>query len=97
MPGDLAAAALPKSRLARSMGARRTFEKMATSANHLELFAEQLGNFPQAFTHLALISGRYPPHAYRDLLLQSASGIKNVLSLDTAHLRTSQPTVTGAL
>ncbi|WP_158798072.1 glycoside hydrolase family 15 protein [Pedobacter sp. L105] len=39
------------------------FEKMAGYANHLGLFSEQigkrgehLGNFPQAFTHLALIS-----------------------------------------
>ncbi len=43
--------------------ARLTFEKMATYGNHLGLFAEQigltgeqLGNFPQAFTHLALIN-----------------------------------------
>jgi GH15 family glucan-1,4-alpha-glucosidase len=42
--------------------ARVIFEKMLTYANHLGLFAEeialtgeQLGNFPQAFTHLALI------------------------------------------
>ncbi|HEV8561359.1 MAG TPA: glycoside hydrolase family 15 protein [Actinophytocola sp.] len=42
--------------------ARLVFEKMLTYANHLGLFAEeigptgeQLGNFPQAFTHLALI------------------------------------------
>jgi GH15 family glucan-1,4-alpha-glucosidase len=63
VPDDLATAALPKSRLERSVGARLTFEKMATYANHLELFAEQieptgehLGNFPQAFTHLALIN-----------------------------------------
>lgn len=43
--------------------ARYTFEKMQTYANHVGLFAEeigstgeQLGNFPQAFTHLSLIS-----------------------------------------
>jgi len=42
--------------------ARYTFEKMHTYANHVGLFAEeigpsgeQLGNFPQAFTHLSLI------------------------------------------
>jgi GH15 family glucan-1,4-alpha-glucosidase len=43
--------------------ARLTFEKMLTYANHAGLFAEeigptgeQLGNFPQAFSHLSLIS-----------------------------------------
>jgi GH15 family glucan-1,4-alpha-glucosidase len=43
--------------------ARLTLEKMFTYANHLGLFSEeisstgqQLGNFPQAFSHLALIS-----------------------------------------
>ena len=42
--------------------ARLTFDKMLTHANHLGLFSEevgvtgeQLGNFPQAFTHLSLI------------------------------------------
>jgi len=46
--------------------ARLIFEKMLTYANHLGLFAEQigprgeaLGNFPQAFTHIALISAAY--------------------------------------
>jgi GH15 family glucan-1,4-alpha-glucosidase len=43
--------------------ARLAFEKMQTYANHVGLFAEeigltgeQLGNFPQAFTHLSLIN-----------------------------------------
>jgi GH15 family glucan-1,4-alpha-glucosidase len=43
--------------------ARLAFEKMLTYANHVGLFAEeigltgeQLGNFPQAFTHLSLIN-----------------------------------------
>jgi GH15 family glucan-1,4-alpha-glucosidase len=42
------------------------FEKMLSYANHLGLFAEEtgpcaeaLGNFPQAFTHVALISAAY--------------------------------------
>lgn len=42
--------------------ARLTFEKMLTYGNHLGLYSEeialtgeQIGNFPQAFTHLALI------------------------------------------
>jgi GH15 family glucan-1,4-alpha-glucosidase len=43
--------------------AQLAFEKMLTYANHLGLYSEQigssgeqLGTFPQAFTHLALIS-----------------------------------------
>ncbi|MDQ0961414.1 GH15 family glucan-1,4-alpha-glucosidase [Streptomyces sp. B4I13] len=43
--------------------ARHAFDKMPTYANHVGLFAEeigpsggQLGNFPQAFTHLALVT-----------------------------------------
>ncbi len=50
-------------RAGRVREARTNFEKMLTYSNHLGLYAEQigasgeaLGNFPQAFTHLALIS-----------------------------------------
>ncbi len=46
--------------------ARYLFEKMLGYANHIGLYAEQtgpqgeaLGNFPQAFTHLALISAAF--------------------------------------
>jgi GH15 family glucan-1,4-alpha-glucosidase len=46
--------------------ARLMFEKMLGYANHVGLYAEEtgpsgeaLGNFPQAFTHLALISAAY--------------------------------------
>jgi pentatricopeptide repeat protein len=42
--------------------ARTAFEKMLTYGNHVGLYSEeialtgeQIGNFPQAFTHLALI------------------------------------------
>jgi GH15 family glucan-1,4-alpha-glucosidase len=46
--------------------ARLTFERMLGYANHVGLYAEQtgmsgeaLGNFPQALTHLSLISAAY--------------------------------------
>jgi GH15 family glucan-1,4-alpha-glucosidase len=49
-------------RAGRLAQARYAFDKMLTYANHVGLFAEeigpsgeQLGNFPQAFTHLALV------------------------------------------
>ena len=51
---------------ARLDDARLLFEQMLGYANHLGLYAEQsgnsgeaLGNFPQAFTHLALISAAF--------------------------------------
>ncbi len=50
-------------RAGRLAQARYAFDKMLTYANHVGLFAEelgpsgeQLGNFPQAFTHLALVA-----------------------------------------
>ncbi len=46
--------------------ARLLFEQMLGYANHVGLFSEEtghngeaLGNFPQAFTHLALISAAF--------------------------------------
>jgi pentatricopeptide repeat protein len=46
--------------------ARFIFEKMLTYSNHLGLYAEEtgpsgeaLGNFPQAFTHMGLISAAF--------------------------------------
>jgi GH15 family glucan-1,4-alpha-glucosidase len=46
--------------------AQLAFEKMLTYANHLGLYAEEIshtgeqqGNFPQAFTHLSLISAAF--------------------------------------
>ena len=46
--------------------ARLAFEKMLTYANHLGRYAEQIsragqqqGNFPQALTHLVLISAAF--------------------------------------
>jgi GH15 family glucan-1,4-alpha-glucosidase len=51
---------------ARLEDARFLFEQMLGYANHLGLYGEQtgnsgeaLGNFPQAFTHLALISAAF--------------------------------------
>jgi GH15 family glucan-1,4-alpha-glucosidase len=53
-------------RTGRLEDARLVFEKMLTYANHIGLYAEeigdngeQLGNFPQAFTHLSLINAAF--------------------------------------
>ncbi|HLK22316.1 MAG TPA: glycoside hydrolase family 15 protein [Bryobacteraceae bacterium] len=58
---------------ARLQEARLLFEQMLGYANHLGLYAEQLGhrgealgNFPQALTHLALISAAYNLDRYLD-------------------------------
>ena len=48
------------------LDARLMFEQMLSYGNHLGLYAEEtghsgeaLGNFPQAFTHLSLISAAF--------------------------------------
>ena len=55
-----------RSEPARLEEARMMFEHMLGYANHLGLYSEEigpkgehLGNFPQAFTHLALISAAF--------------------------------------
>jgi len=60
-------------RAGRLAEARLVFEKMLTYSNHLGLYAEelgtngeQLGNFPQALTHLALINAATTLDAYLD-------------------------------
>jgi GH15 family glucan-1,4-alpha-glucosidase len=59
--------------------ARFLFEKMLGYANHLGLFAEELspsgehlGNFPQAFTHLGLISAAFELNRRLDVRGRSA-------------------------
>jgi pentatricopeptide repeat protein len=59
--------------------ARKAFEKMLTYANHVGLYSEeialtgeQIGNFPQAFTHLSLIDAALTLDAALDR--QSRSG-----------------------
>ena len=54
-----------------------TFEKMLTYANHLGLYSEeialtgeQIGNFPQAFTHLSLIDAAITLDAALDARLR---------------------------
>ncbi len=60
------AGSLALTRVGRLEEARLAFEKMLTYANHVGLYAEQIsrtgeqqGNFPQALTHLTLISAAF--------------------------------------
>lgn len=69
--------------------ARKLYEKMLKHANHLGLFSEdidlvtkqQLGNFPQAYTHIALINTSIllsEWSAYRKNIRWSRLAVKNV-------------------
>nr|WSY50976.1 glycoside hydrolase family 15 protein [Streptomyces sp. NBC_00886] len=67
-------------RAGRLSDARMTFEKMLTYANHLGLYSEeialtgeQIGNFPQAFTHLSLIDAAITLDRQLDINPPSAS------------------------
>jgi len=60
--------------------AELTFEKMLTYANHVGLYSEeialtgeQIGNFPQAFTHLALIDAALTLDAALEARLHAAT------------------------
>ncbi|QNN52812.1 glycoside hydrolase family 15 protein [Nocardioides mesophilus] len=62
-----------------------TFEKMLTYANHVGLFSEeialtgeQIGNFPQAFTHLSLIDAAITLNAQLDLAASGAVPVRAV-------------------
>jgi len=70
--------------------AELTFEKMHTYGNHLGLFSEeigqtgeQLGNFPQAFTHLALINAAV---SLNECLDRGASPLVGLARRRLAHL-----------
>ncbi len=72
-------------RAGRLEDAELTFEKMNTYANHLGLYSEeigqtgeQLGNFPQAFTHLALINAAV---SLNDHLDRAARGAEPALAV----------------
>jgi hypothetical protein len=75
--------------------AQLIFEKMLTYANHLGLYSEeialtgeQIGNFPQAFTHLAMIDAAVTLNTKLDLAATRAA--KPSTSIFTARRRPQQ-------
>ncbi|GAA3435552.1 glycoside hydrolase family 15 protein [Kutzneria kofuensis] len=73
--------------------ARVVFEKMLTYANHLGLYSEeialtgeQIGNFPQAFTHLALIDAAITLDRQLDLHPPAASTRPTAVADDPSAL-----------
>ncbi len=82
--------------------ARNLFEQMLGYANHLGLFAEQighqgqaLGNFPQALTHLALISAAFNLDRYLDGREKTPPVPVTVAVFSRLHLNQRQPALFG--
>ena len=82
--------------------ARVTFEKMLTYANHLGLYGEeialtgeQIGNFPQAFTHLALIDAAITLDKQLDLKPPSAVKRQTVIPTQRAAAEEARATVSS--
>ena len=80
-------------RAGRLEDARLTFEKMLTYANHVGLYSEeigltgeQLGNFPQAFTHLALVDSAIT----LDAALDGVAPRSTTLAVDIPRQRTAE-------
>jgi GH15 family glucan-1,4-alpha-glucosidase len=83
--------------------ARVTFAKMLTYANHLGLFSEeialtgeQIGNFPQAFTHLSLIDAAITLDRALDLNPPAASRRDVSIPAQRVAASTMQPAQTSA-
>jgi GH15 family glucan-1,4-alpha-glucosidase len=87
--------------------ARVTFAKMLTYANHLGLYSEeialtgeQIGNFPQAFTHLSLIDAAITLDRQLDLNPPAASkrqpSIPSQRPAAAQEMQTAEPTSAGA-
>lgn len=81
-------------RAGRLQEARLIFEKMLSYANHLRLYAEevshtgeQLGNFPQAFTHFGLISAA----TNLDLALNTRQGTFTMTRRISSQPKPSRP------
>jgi GH15 family glucan-1,4-alpha-glucosidase len=81
--------------------ARVTFEKMLTYANHLGLYSEeialtgeQIGNFPQAFTHLALIDAAITLDRQLDLKLSGTSRRRPAIPTEQAAV-VDEPSLAG--
>ncbi len=91
------------SRAGRLEEAQYAFEKMLTYANHVGLYSEeidpsgrQIGNFPQAFTHLALIHAAIDLDAALNVgggsvfQLPGGIGLPTALNLAAGQLRPAQ-------